>query len=440
MEMHVYLPCKRVLHMGLFRKVFNRWLGRGIDFFGFSMNGCHYDIPLDGVFGQNAAYDRCSTLKTVVNRNARAMANGVWWITDNAGNDVTEKYFDIAVRLTTPNPIQTFSEFIMQMDVYRQLRGEVFVYFAAPVGSSASAAYSWWVIDPRYVEIETTGILYGGENIEDIITRYWLNAGGQRTELDRSRLLHIKDVNQNLDFCPSDIGGVTRLYSVQNSVNNLIVAEEALLSMNKDRGALGILSNDTDDAAGHVPMSPEEQNRLQEKFKARYGLQQGQWKVIITDAKLKWQSMTMSVKELQLLEGMTENIQLICNAFDYPYELLANTNNVTYANKQEAKKSWYEDTIIPMSRIYAEGFTRMLLGLGGDKFVMDFSTLSCLKTAEADRAKTYYQKAVAVRELYTLGIISREEARIELDYNESIEGKATMYSPQGTDRGNTQEA
>lgn len=29
----------------------------------------------------------------------------------------------------------------------------------------------------------------------------------------------------------------------------------------------------------------------------------------------------------------------------------------------------------------------MLLGLGGDKFVMDFSGLSCLKTAEADRAK-----------------------------------------------------
>src|SRR5699024_2989677 len=205
---------------------------------------------------------------------------------------------------TAPNPIQTFSEFIMQMDVYRQLRGEVFVYFAAPVGSPASAAYSWWVIDPRYVEIETTGLLYGGEHIEDIITRYWLNAGGQRTELDRSRLLHIKDVNQNLDFWPSDIGGVTRLYSVQNSVNNLIVAEEALLSMNKDRGALGILSNDTDDAAGHVPMSPEEQKRLQEKFKARYGLQQGQWKVIVTDAKLRWQSMTMSVKDLQLLEGM----------------------------------------------------------------------------------------------------------------------------------------
>ena len=150
--------------------------------------------------------------------------------------------------------------------------------------------------------------------------------------------------------------------------------------------------------------------------------------------------MTMSVKELQLLEGMTENIQLICNVFDYPYELLANTNNVTYSNKQEAKKSWYEDTIIPMSRIYAEGFTRMLLGLGGDKFVMDFSGLSCLKTAEADWAKTYYQKAVAVRELYTLGVISREEARIALDYNEAIEGKATMYSTQGMDRGNTQEA
>lgn len=29
---------------------------------------------------------------------------------------------------------------------------------------------------------------------------------------------------------------------------------------------------------------------------------------------------------------------------------------------------------------------------------------------------------------------------MELDYNEAIEGKATMYSTQGMDRGNTQEA
>ena len=143
--------------------------------------------------------------------------------------------------------------------------------------------------------------------------------------------------------------------------------------------------------------------------------------------------MTMSVKDLQLIEGMTENIQLVCNAFDYPYELLANTQNVTYANKLEAKRFMYEDSVIPISRIYAEGFKRMLLYGQDAAFVVDFSHLSIFKTAESDKAKTYYQKAVAVREMYTLGIISLQEARLELGYDEKIEGK-TIYSEQGTGR------
>lgn len=425
--------------MSLLNRIFNRGITRKPEFFGYTFNGCHFEIDLSGISGQNQAYERCSTLKTVINRNAVAMANGAWWITDKAGNDVTDKYKGIHARLISPNPLQSFSEFVMQLDVYRQLRGESFVYFAGPVGYSVCDSYSWWVIDPQYIEVETTGSFYGQEKIQEIVNRYWLNIGGTRRELDRTRLLHIKDVNQNLDFCPDDLSGQSRLYSVRNSVNNLIVAEEAILSMNKDRGALGILSNDAEDASGHIPMTPTEQENLQKKFTERYGLTSNQWKVIITDAKLKWQQMTLSVKDLQLLEGMTQNIQLVCNAFDYPYELLANTQNVTYANKQEAKRSMYEDSVIPMSRIYAEGFTRLLLGLGGDKFIIDYSDLGCLKTAEAEKAKTYYQTAIAVRELFMLGIISQEEARLKLDYDEKIEGQ-TMYSGQKTDRGDTQTA
>ena len=75
----------------------------------------------------------------------------------------------------------------------------------------------------------------------------------------------------------------------------------------------------------------------------------------------------------------------------------------------------------------------MLLSGQDAAFVVDFSHLSIFKTAESDKAKTYYQKAVAVREMYTLGIISLEEARLELGYDEKIEGK-TIYSEQGTSK------
>ena len=418
--------------MGFFDRIFNRGNGMpAVNFFGYLDGGCYNEIDLSCISGHNAAYDRCSTLKTVINRNAMAMANGQWWITDKAGNDITDKYPVIRQRLISPNPIQSFAEFVMQMDVYRQLRGGFYVYFANPVGYGSDNASSWWVIDPQHVEVELSGSLYGCNSADEVVTRYWLNVGDwHRTEIPASQLLYVRDVNQNLCFCPTDINGATRLYSVRNSVNNLIIAEEALLGMNKSRGALGIRSNDAEDAAGHVPMTEKEQEDLQNKLGRRYGLGPEHWKVIVTDAKLRWQPMTMSIRDLQLIEGMTENIQLICNAFDYPFELLANTQNVTYANKNEAKKSMYEDSVIPISRIYAECFKRLLLAGADADFVIDFSHLSIFKTAEADKAKTYYQKAVAIREMYTLGVISREEARLELGYDETIEGK-TLYAEQG---------
>lgn len=415
--------------MGVFGNIWRR-VGGGtvaqqqpIQFFGFEFGGKHYTVNFDGAGYAGDAYRSCGTLKTVVNRNALAMANGSWWVSDKTTNDVTDRFPSIYERLSAPNPCQSFQEFVIELEVYRQLYGECYVYFAVAEGNDIQDAYAWWPISPERVTVKRRRNVYAAErgDVEYVIDG--------KLPVAEAQMLNVRDVDVDLHRWCGDSIRADRVYSVRNSINNLILAEEALFAINKDRGALGILSNSSEDAAGHIPMTDTEKEAIQSKFANAYGLATGQWKVIVTDADMKWQPMTMSVKDLQLFEGMQKNEQAICDVFNYPYELLSDTRGVTYANKREAEKSMYEDFVIPMSRIYAEAFTRAL-GLDGCSFVIDFSHLSFMKEADKDKADAFAKNAAAVLDLYQRGIISREEARIKLEYDEDIQGQ-TMFSEAG---------
>ncbi len=393
----------------------------GLQFFTWSGEGCSpgFTVDLRSLYGITAAYNHCSTLKTVVNRNAMAMANGRMWLVDDKDNDVLDSYPDLQRLFAGPNPLQTWSELLIQLDIYRQLYGEAFLYAAVPVGFSAMEASALWVINPQYVEVNTTGKLYNQNSADGIVIRYILTIDGERTEIEPDRMLHIKDVNQNLGFSPTDIRGSSRLEGLDHTIGNIIQAEEAVYAINRDRGAMGILSNDTKDVSGAVPLTDEEKTDLQEQYRKMYGLSARQAKVIITNASMKWQAISFNVKDLMLFEGIEKNIQRIADAMDYPYELLGTVNGVTYENKLEAKRFLYQDTVIPIAKLYGEKLTGFF-GLDRAKVLIDFSEVECLKKSEKDAAETLYQKNMALKTAFEKGVISRAEWRLAIGMDEDI--------------------
>ena len=405
---------------------------RDMDFFAFTGLGCSpaFCIDLRKWDGINQAYNECSTLATVINRNAMAMANGKWWAVDKEDNEKIDSYPQLSALFRRPNPIQTFTEFITQMDVYRQLYGEVFIYAVVPTGSSKTDASALWVINPRYISIEMTGRLYMQSDKKEIVSEYYLTAGGSKQKLDRDRILHIKDINQNLGLDQRNIRGKSRLLGLGNSIQNIIQAEEAIYALNRDRGAMGILSNDSEDKIGTLPITPLEKQEIHKQYNSNYGLQIDKAKVVITEAKLKWLPLTFNVKDLMLYEGIDKNIQLIASAFGYPYELLGVLPGSTFNSNSgkfnsESKRLLYQDTIIPISKIYAEYFTDFF-GLENDEIIIDFDHVESLKIAESEAANTLYKKAHALHGLYVDGIITREEYRLSMGYDEDFYGE-TLY-------------
>lgn len=399
----------------------NSNIGAGAQFFTFTGDKCTpgFTVDFNSIYGINDAYDKCSTLKAIVNRMALVIANVKLWILDDAGNDVSDKYKDLATLLKRPNFIQTWPEFIQQLDVYRQLYGEAFIYASVPVGFNNANATALWVLNPLFIDIESNGRLYDQNDIHDVVIRYIFSCSGQRLELDPSNVLHIKDVNQNIDFSPNDLRGSSRLLGLETSIANIIQAEEAIYSMNRDRGAIGILSNDQKDVSGTIPLTDDEKESLRKQYQSLYGLSARQAKVIITNASLKWQPISFNVKDLMLLEGIEKNIQLISDALGYPYELLSTSTGVTYENKSEAKKLLYQDSIIPIANLYAEKLTGFF-GLENAKIEFDFSDIECLKKSKKEAAETLYQLNQAMQTAYNNGVISRAEWRLAIGMDEDV--------------------
>lgn len=402
---------------------------RGKDFFCFTGLGCSpaFRLDLKNCGGLNTAYKRCSPLATVISRNAMSLANGNVYVVDQDDNEL-KKYKWVISLLNEPNPIQTKTEFLFQLDTYRQLYGEVFVIKNIPVGFSEPT--SLWVINPEYIDIDLTGKLYNQSNIADIVKKYSLLTPKGKVEIDQENILHIKDVYQNIDFCHTNIRGFSRVVGLEDHINNIIIASEAIYSLNKDRGAQGILSNENKDPMGSIPMTPVEKKELHDEMQDQYGLLKGQWKVILSQFPLRWQSMTFNAKDLQLFEGLQENIKRIADAFGYPYELLATAQGATFNNKKEAKKLHYQDTIIPMSLLYGEKLSKFL-GIEEGKLILDYSHVEALKEAEKDKASTISTLTNAYKVLYELNVVTLEEVRLALNYNTQFTGN-TFYGNKRT--------
>ena len=127
-----------------------------------------------------------------------------------------------------------------------------------------------------------------------------------------------------------------------------------------------------------------------------------------------------------LFEGIKQNIEGISDAFNSPFELLANSKGTTYANKEEAKTSLYQDGVIPIAEIYAQAFTTFFGLKDGHKFTIDFSHIECMQEAKKEQAEAKRALNMANQIAFTNGIISLQEWRKDLELDEKIEGE-TMY-------------
>jgi hypothetical protein len=375
--------------------------------------------------GQALAYSIVMPIKTIINRRSAAFGNGKLWLLDKEGNEVnTREANEARALLKNPNPVQTWLDFYIQQKVYKYIFGYCPIYLLRPVGmKKVSAIYN---ILPSIFSAEYTGKLYHQTDIKDIVKSYKISCNGVTSELPVDDVYISRDLSLSLD--PYELLPESRLCAMQYETALTRALGEAKYTIVARRGALGILSNEARDAVGALPITPEEKKEVQDEYR-RYGLSTTKNQIIITSANLRWQQIGISVKDLMLLELSDDVIMRIADAYDYPYELLGSTRGVTFANKNEAKKQFYNDVVIPEATADSEALTK-LLGLENCHVDIDFSNISILQDDRKQKADTLNATISALNAALQSNAISAEEYRIELSKIIDIDPKNIVNNGQ----------
>lgn len=384
--------------------------------------------------GQAWAYNNCPPVNAIINKKVRAFTNARWSIV-NANNDPAKSGKEVSALqkfIARPNPMQTWNEFVAQAKVYEQTFGEVFIMPVTPIGFKVNEAEVAWVVPNWIITEKTTGKLFNQSTTGGIIEGYTISYGGFSTDIKPDQILRIRDVSVHVsDQADKMLHGMSRLYPLTNPISNIIASYEARNVLITRKGALGILSNDGRDVGGTIPLRPDEKDELQNDFQ-KYGMSKEQYQVIITNASLKWQPMTFPTKDLMLFEEITDDTRQIADCYDYPMYLLGFKEGSTFSNVGEAKKSLYQDAILPESQTFCDAISSFFQLPDGVKLKASYDHLEIFQRSRKDEAVVLTAVCKAFDIAYKNKVVTLQEWRSAMNLDPEKFNGDTFYN--GTDK------
>jgi len=310
------------------------------------LNGADYYQQLLCERDYLIAYNNCPPLKSVVSKRASVFGTGVIQVVNKNTDKPTigaESKALISL-LEKPNVLQTWDQFFSQLNHYTDIFGYCPILKIRSLGFNDISAV--WCVPPWLFDITYTRAWLQQTQLNGIYKSFFMNWNGQRVELNFEDVFFIFDKGIGTEDDTNLTIPDSRLVGLDYPISNIIAAYKSRNTLITKRGAIGILSNTGGDKTGFIPLKEGQKEELQQDF-SKYGITGQPFQVIITDAQLKWQQMGYPTRELMLFEEIEDDINRICDSYDYPPELLSRKEGATYENRKEATKALYRDTIIP---------------------------------------------------------------------------------------------
>lgn len=372
-----------------------------------------------------SAYFKCPPLSAIINRKAQAYTNGVSYIINTSGKGKDrEATGTVATKIKNlmaqPNRLQTGDEFEAQNYIYTQLFGYCVVLAMKPVGYPWYDATEMWNIPPHLLTInEKKGIFYKGRNSE--LESIELSYGNETVSLPLDNVFIVRDIMPSFS---SVILPDSRVKTLQMPINNIIGAYESRNMLINSRGALGMLTNQTQDAAGFIHLKEADKKAVHNDFKRMYGLKRGQSHVIITSANLKWQQMVLPTKDLMLFEEIEDDGNRICDAYMFPPELFAKMNKgTTFSNLGTATRNLYQDAIMPEAKnLYSQWNKVFETRKNGLEMGREYKNLPALQAANKEEAEAHLRLNQSMQIAFRNDVVTQNEWRVKLGFDPKDNG------------------
>lgn len=380
-----------------------------------------------------SAYYQCSTLQTVIVNKAQASVNGKVKILNDKGVEISNSFTkSVLDRMKRPNLSQTYAMFRAESKILTSLYGWHIVWY---IPNMIGGFVNIWNLNPVLLKIEwNRGKFLKQTEISQIIKKITYNYCGIDINVPVNEVYFVKDtVNTKTDLYTDEppFLPTSRILGMQMSISNNIAALDARNAMITTRGAQGIISNTSKDAAGYIPMLAGEKENIQKQFTEGYGINRHQKKFVIVKNEVKFIPINLPTKELMLFEEHDSTKMDIVDVYGYKMDLLATIKGTTYANQKEAMKGLYQDTIIPeeileMPQIFA-GFKLEEKGLIA---TTDYSDLVALKADEVNNEQLKTSRIANINTINAMAVDYNTKLNIAVDVLEIdlTEAKQIIYN------------
>ncbi len=345
-------------------------------------------------------------LQAIINYKARIFSGMVVKAVNDSGD---EKIIPQLNLFSSPNPLQNFKEFSTQYYVLRAIFGNEFMH---PVfGTDKTQTKALWNLPPMNAEVvpvKNNLIPFNMTEINELIAGYKFWYNGQTIIYTPEEIIHFNDNQVQFDHNKILLGD-SKLRPLVQACENIKNAYEArgILIYN---AALGILSNETTDGAGTVDMDPKEKAQMQKDFKETYGLTRKKNQILLTNARLNWQSMAVDSGKLKLFEEVDSDFRTIANAHNFPPEILQpkSGNSLNQQDKFGALRQLYQEAIIPEADEWLQGLANWM----GLDFMLksDWSHIAVLQIDKERASKSINWAATGLSKAKESGLIQEAEA------------------------------
>lgn len=352
------------------------------------------DVPYD-------LYNTIPQLRTPVDKLTAMFSNGVFKYQKVGSDKFDAMPTDIAKLLENPNVLQGQNPFLNQYLRQLIVYGNQFIYknSASKITTTPQSLIN---VSPANIKPKLTGKLFDQTTMDGIVNGFEYSENNVNKKFETNQILwsKISDLDNNLI-------GYSPLKAMKYPLSNTVAAYQYLNCISTEKGGIGVLSSQSKDAMGALPMTAEEKKELEATYRAENGIEDNQKKIHITTGSVTWSPMSYPTRDLLLMEQIDANFLSILNVLGVNQNLFVNS---TYENLKNGLIQTHNDTV----SVYADGFTQALgkfIGVKeGYRLVLDYSHLPYLQADKKTDADTFNIVSNGLNTLVTGGIITNIQA------------------------------
>lgn len=279
---------------------------------------------------------------TVINKITEPASRVSIMQVDENGDERPGKAIEL---LEQPNPFQSRTEFIEAALTFFAIFGNTYIAGDVPeFGLRAGQITRLDLLPPQWVEI-----IVG--TFKDPIRGYRLSEAYE-SDIDYTfdQVLHWKEFNPDFNVNGTHLYGMSRLRPLIQQITASQAAYDSMVGAFQNMGAYGVLTIlgvKDGDKYTDKPQTAGQLEQMMSYWRRKWTGSDKMGSQAVTNKSVEWTPFGMSVQDMSILQSIPMSRGVICDAYNVPEVLLANSEGRTYDNYEQAQKALWNNAIIP---------------------------------------------------------------------------------------------